>query len=275
MELYILNGEVYKNDTNTISPTSQAFMFGYGLFETLKISKGQILFLDEHLKRLEDGCKILDLALNTERSKIIEDSYRLLEFNNISDGVLKVLYAKNGCENYLVLTTRENSYTRDDYEKGFKIMFSDLKRNQDSILTFIKSNNYIENLIAKEKSKKLGFDEVLFLNTDDFVCEGAVSNVFWIKRNIVYTPSVECGLLPGIVREKVLVVLKRLGLEVKTGEFTRDDIMNCNQAFITNSVMDIMPVSQIEDNTFRIDENSLVSKIIKEYNDLVGEEYEQ
>lgn len=272
--MYILNGEVYRNDVNTISPTSQAFMFGYGLFETLKVSKGQILFFDEHLKRLEEGCKILNLDLNTQTSRIIEDSYRLLEFKNIKDGVLKVLYAKNGCENYLLLTTRENPYTESDYEKGFKIMFSDLKRNQDSILTFIKSNNYMENLLAKEKSAKLGFDEVIFLNTDDFVCEGAVSNIFWIKEDIIYTPSVECGLLPGIVREKVLIVLERLGFKVEIGKFNKEDIINCDEAFITNSVMDIMPVSQIEASTFIIDENSLVSKIINEYNDLIGEDYE-
>lgn len=272
--MYILNGEIYRNEMNTVSPISQAFMFGYGLFETLKVLDGQILFFDEHLKRLEEGCKTLNLTLNTELSEIIEDSHRLLELKNMRDGVLKISYAKNGQDNYLVLTTRENTYSKSDYEKGFKVMFSSVKRNQYSILTFVKSNNYMENMIEKERSKQLGFDEILFLNTNDFLCEGAVSNLFWIKDNIAYTPNVDCGLLPGIVREKVIIALKRLGLEVEIGEFTKDDLLNCDEIFITNSVMDIMPVSQIEEQMFILKENSLTSKIVEEYKKLVGEQYE-
>ena len=271
--MYILNGEIYRNQVNTVSPISQAFMFGYGLFETLKVIDGQILFFDEHLKRLEEGCETLNLHLNIKLSKIIEDSYRLLKLKNMRNGVLKISYARSEPNNYLVLTTRENTYDQDDYEKGFKVMFSKVKRNQHSILTFIKSNNYMENIIEKEKSKKLGFDEILFVNTDDFLCEGAVSNIFWIKENTVYTPNVECGLLPGIVREKTVVAIKRLGLEVRIGEFTKRDLLNCDEVFITNSVMDIMRVSKIEEKEFKLKENSLTNKITQEYKKLIGEQY--
>lgn len=272
--MYILNGKVYEDDEQTISPTSQAVMFGYGLFETLKVLNGKILFFDEHFDRLRSGCKALKMILHTEKSGIESDCYRLLKLKNIKNGVLKVLYAKNTDGNYLLLTTRENSYTEEYYSKGFKLIFSDQKRNQHSILTFIKSNNYMENILAKELVSEIGFDEVIFTNTDNHLAEGSVSNIFWIKNEIIYTPCIECGLLPGIVREKVLICVKRLGLEVKVGKFNREDIMDSDEVFITNSLMDIMPVCIIEDKYFEIDQYSITAEIICEYNKLIGEEYE-
>lgn len=272
--MYILNGEVYQDKDKTISPTSQGFMFGYGLFETLKVLNGKILFFDEHFTRLESGCQTLKLTLHTERSKVEDDCYKLLKLKSMENGVLKILYAKDADENYLLLTTRANSYTEEDYLKGFSLMFSKYKRNQHSLLTFIKSNNYMENLLAKQEASELGFDEVIFLNVENHLSEGSISNIFWIKDGVVHTPSVDCGLLPGIVRDKVLISLKRLGLQIKVGKFNKADIVNADETFITNSVMDIMPVFRIEDKRFKIQKKSLTKQIICEYNKLIGEEYE-
>ena len=272
--MYILNSIVYENDEKTISPLSQAMMFGYGLFETLKVSNGKILFFDEHFDRFQSGCKILKLNFHKNKSEVKDDCYRLLKLNSIQNGVLKVLYAKNDDEDYLLLTTRINSYKEEDYLRGFKIMISEVKRNQYSVLTFIKSNNYMENILSKQEASESGFDEVIFLNLDDYLAEGSVSNIFWIKGDIVYTPSIECGLLPGIVREKVIRSLDKLDLTVKFGMFTIDDITNADEVFVTNSVMDIMPVCQIEKKLFNIEEASITQRITKEYEKLIREKNE-
>ena len=273
--MYILNGKIYKNNEGTIAPTSQAFMFGYGVFETLKVLKGKILFMEEHLERLEKGCRTLNISLNEEKSKIVEDSYKLLKTKNIENGVLRISYSKGEDENYLVVSTRESSYKKEDYERGFNITFSKLRKNENSILTYIKSNNYIENLFAKQVANERGFDEMLFLNTEENIAEGTSSNVFWIKDNIVYTPSIECGLLAGVVRQQVLRSLEGLRVKVRIGKFTKEDIMNSDEVFLTNSVMDIMPVSKIEDKTFNIGENTLTRDIINRYKELIGEESER
>lgn len=273
--MYILNGIVYEINEKTINPLSQGFMFGYGLFETLKILDGKILFLNEHIRRLEESIVELRLKLDINKTNLVSDAYKLIEINKIKDGVLKVSYVKNNDKNYLLLTTRENSYSDSDYEKGFKLMFSETKRNENSILCFLKTNNYLENLLAKEIASERGFDECLFLNTKDFISEGSVSNIFWVKDNVVYTPSVECGILPGIVRGKVLECIKRLDIRVKIGEFTKENLLDSKEVFITNSVMDIMPVSLIEETSFTLDERGITTKLTNEYNILIGEHYEQ
>ena len=269
--MYILNGRVYKTEENTVSPLSESFMFGYGLFETLKVLNGKILFLEEHIDRLINGCKTLKLPLKDPKKDIELDCYKLLELNQVKNGVLKILYSKNKDKEYLLLTTRHNPYTEDNYKSGFKVMFSDIKRNQHSIIAFIKSNNYMENLLAKQIGLENGYDEVIFLNTDGFIAEGSASNIFWIKNRQVFTPSKECGLLPGIVRDKVILASKQLDLKVNIGKFVKKDILNADEVFITNSIMDIMPISNIEKKVYNIRENDITKKIMKSYVSLIGE----
>ncbi|AFS79113.1 aminodeoxychorismate lyase PabC [Gottschalkia acidurici 9a] len=269
--MYILNGSVYKTEENTVSPLSESFMFGYGLFETLKVLNGKILFLEEHIDRLISGCKTLKLTLKDSKKNIELDCYKLLELNQVKNGVLKILYSKNRDKEYLLLTTRHNPYTEENYKNGFKMMFSDIKRNQHSILAFIKSNNYMENLLAKQVGAENGYDEVIFLNTDGFIAEGAASNIFWIKSGNVFTPSTECGLLPGIVRDKVILISQKLDLKINIGKFSKGDILDADEVFITNSVMEIMPISNIGKKVYNIRENNITKNIIKSYIKLIGE----
>lgn len=272
--MYILNGTIHKNNEKTVSPLSQAFMFGYGLFETLKVKNGQIIFFDEHMNRLKSGAEILRLKLDRELDDILKDCMKVIQFKELSHGVLKISLVKDISGDSLLVTCRENTYKSDDYLRGFKTEFSDMKRNNHSLLVTVKTNNYLENILEKQKSAERGFDEVLFLNTDNSVAEGAVSNVFWMKDETVYTPCESCGILPGIVREKVILCLKRLGIELKKGEFTKDELLEADEVFLTNSVMDIMPVCAIEDKEFLITKDSLTMRITKEYNLLIGETYE-
>lgn len=272
--MYILNGKIQKTSDKTVSPLSQAFMFGYGLFETLKVVDGEILFFSEHINRLRRGTDILKLKLNWKCDDIFSDCKRLIELNKVVDGVLKLTFAKHDTEDYLFLTTRENSYKSEDYKRGFKMMFSEFRRNKHSLLVSVKSNNYLENIIEKKKASELGFDEILFLNTEGHIAEGAVSNVFWIKGNTVFTPSISCGLLPGIVREKILFCIDRLNMRVSVGEFEKSDMLNAEEVFITNSIMNIMPVSSIEDKEFSVVENSVTRQITDNYKKLIGEAHE-
>lgn len=268
--MYILNGKMLK-DEESISPLSEGFMFGYGVFETLKIIEGKIIFFDDHLERLIKGCETLGIKVEVSHQQIKKDSYRLLKANDMKNDVLKILYSKNKDDVYLLLTTRQNPYTEEDYKKGFKLTISDIRRNQHSILPYIKSNNYIENLIENKKAKEKGFNEVIFLNTDNFMAEGSVSNIFWIKDGEVFTPSVDCGLLPGIVREKVILCSNNIGLKVNEGKFSEEELIKSDEVFITNSIMDIMPVSSILNNEYSINENNITKSIIESYNRILGE----
>ena len=110
------------------------------------------------------------------------------------------------------------------------------------MLCYIKSTNYIENIIEKNKAKEDGFKDVLFLNENGYLSETSCANIFIVKNDKIYTPKVSCGLLNGIIR---MWVVKNFPV-IET-ELTLDDLKNADEVFITNSLMGIMQVKKFED----------------------------
>jgi 4-amino-4-deoxychorismate lyase len=116
----------------------------------------------------------------------------------------------------------------------------------------------MDNLLEREAAGKQGFHEVLFLNMREELAEGSATNVFFIKNQKILTPSVECGLLNGIIRQWVLK-----NYEVTEGRYSLEKLLDCEGAFVTNSLMGIMPVACLEDYSMR--NSTIVSDIRYEY----------
>ncbi|RKD29156.1 hypothetical protein BET03_06205 [Thermohalobacter berrensis] len=247
-------------------------MYGYGLFETIKAYNGKPIFLDEHIIRLINGCKSLDLKLEIDSKRIKKICNEVIKANNINYGAIKIVYTANKGSYYFIVTTRKISYKKEDYLKGFRLCFSDIKRNPYSPLTYIKSNNYMTNIIARNKALKRGYNEVIFLNVMDELCEGSISNIFFVKEGIIHTPLIECGLLSGITRQKIIDIANNLNLKIEIGRYRKEDILSAEEIFITNSLMDIMPVSRVEDIEFSMDKNEISRLLIREYKNKLKED---
>ncbi len=263
--MYIsFNGEIIESDEANVSPISEGLMYGYGLFETIKIHGGKMHFFKEHIDRFIHGCNILNIKLKFKSDIIGEYCSDLIQKNNILDGGVRISYTKNTNDGYLLITTRENHYKEETYQRGFKICFSDMKRNPESLLVGIKSNNYLENILSFRKAKENGFDEVIFLNVYEKISEGSLSNIFFVKNNTIYTPDLACGILPGILRENVINIIKCLGLKLEIGQYEKKELYDADEIFITNSLMEIMPVSQLENNKFDLQKNLVTRRIMVE-----------
>ncbi|WP_026476859.1 aminotransferase class IV [Alkaliphilus transvaalensis] len=269
--MYIsINGRIIAEDESKISPTSEGFMFGYGAFETLKFTNNKIYFLKEHYQRIKKASEELRLPLSYDYSEVETFAYRLIEKNKMQCGALKINYAKNKDDYYLILTLRENNYNEETYKRGFKICFTSLQRNPYSLLTYIKSNNYMENLIVRQQGLENGFDEVIFKNIHGDLCEGTISNLFFIRSDELYTPKTECGLLAGIMREKVLEIALKEGIKINVGCFKKEDLLKADEVFLTNSLMEIMPVVQLEEKKFNLKNNKMTQMMmekLKRYRD--------
>ncbi|MCB2291044.1 aminotransferase class IV [Clostridium sp. CS001] len=237
------------------------FFFGKGAFETILV-KEKPVFLEEHIKRLNSGLGTLGI----NKTITEEEVYTEIENLHCRNCVLKIMVS----EKNTIFTTREVTYKPSDYEQGFSIGLSEVRRNAHANLTYVKSFNYVENIIERDKIISRGHNEALFLNTEGFISEGAVSNIFFIENGVIFTPKVKCGLLPGIIREFVLRSSLDMGFKIQEGEFTLDRLMEAQGVFITNSIMGIMKVVKIEDKV--INENSVVSEI-KGYYDRYVESY--
>ena len=240
------------------------FFFGRGVFETILVKEKPIL-LREHIRRLNSGLNTL--CVNKE---ITEAEINIATQNlNCKNCVLKIMVS----EKNTLFNTREVPYKCSDYEKGFDLGTSEVRRNAFSNLTYVKSFNYVENIIERDKIIKKGYDEAIFLNTEGFLSEGAVSNIFFIKNGIICTPKIKCGLLPGIIRDFVIRNSLFIGFVVQEGEFTLKELMEADGVFITNSIMGIMKVRAIDGKL--VNESTIVSKIKRYYDKYVQNYNEQ
>lgn len=153
-------------------------------------------------------------------------------------------------ENILFLT-RENHYGPADYEKGFRLAYSKVRRNETSPLTYRKSLNYGDCILEKRAVRGTEIQEPIFLNTRGEIAEGATSNIFFVKDGILYTPEVDSGLLP---RNSAPLgcwkTLKKRENRWWNGG-SADDVKDFEECFVTNSLMGIMPVTALGEVEFR------------------------
>lgn len=231
--MVIVNGQIKGEDFTLLD---SGFYFGLGLFETMKVIN-KPLFLMQHIYRLNSGLAKLGISRKIEEGYVLE----CIRKYNIQNCVLKLVVT----EENIIVTTRQIPYMPEDYNRGFTLKVSDIRRNPYSHTAYVKSLNYTDNLIEMKKAKEEGFNEVLFLNTGGKIAEGSTSNIFFIKDDKIFTPNIQCGILNGIVREWVLTNFK-----VQEGSFSLEDILTAEEVFITNSVIGIMKVTAINDSKF-------------------------
>lgn len=225
--------QIIYNEDNIL--LDEGSFFGKGVFETILWLKKPI-FLEQHIKRLKEGMKVLGLE-SLEEKLLLEFLDKLPVENK---GVKIMITPLN-----IVISTRNIPYNEEIYAKGMKLKISKVLKNSTSALSYIKSTCYIENLMEKSKAINVGFDDALFINEKGYITETSCSNIFLIKNNRILTPRRENGLLSGIIREWVIENYKVLEKNI-----TIKDLMEANEVFITNSLMGIMKIKQIDNFTY-------------------------
>lgn len=232
----------------------QGYFFGIGAFETVAVEEGNPIFLKEHYERLFRTMEFLNLQLSTDE---LEDKVgKVLEepFMNTGRKVLKI----TASEKNLLVTTRENTYDEKQYKKGFTADFSSVRRNETSPFTYHKTLNYGDCLREKHLSHERGMDEPVFLNTKGMIAEGATTNVFFVKNGDIFTPSVECGLLPGIMRDYIC-----RENQVWEKDIYPEEIKEFEEMFLTNSLLGVMPVVTL--GKYRFPSRAVGQRLLETY----------
>ncbi|SMB99545.1 hypothetical protein SAMN00808754_2951 [Thermanaeromonas toyohensis ToBE] len=229
-----------------INPAEPGFLYGAGLFETIRVEEGIPLFLEEHLKRLTAGAQYLgwqvpDLSTLGQAIKTTISANKVI----LGRARLNLLLGSSG---YHLLVTAQASlpYTPEDYARGYTACISKIRKNHRSPLSAFKTMNYLEYLLAWNEARSRGAQEAILLNLDGFLAEGSRSNLFVVRKGTLFTPNLESGPLPGLVRSRVLKLAARLGLKVKEKPLSPTDLLAGEEAFLTNSLMEIMPLTYVD-----------------------------
>lgn len=249
-----MNGQYMLAEDLKISPFDHGFLYGLGFFETFRTYQGKVLFLGEHYKRLCD-------ALNLYR---IEMPYSLADIEQI---VLELTRQADGRDGYFRLNVSAGEHDiglqPTAYAKPNIIIFRkelpvrkrgeakrarwlNVARNTPEQTVRMKSHHYGNNVLGRFEMESLANEEGIFLTSRGYVSEGITSNVFWVKGDILYTPSVEADILPGITREWVIRIASQLGYRVKQELFKPKEMREASECFVTNSVQELVPISYVE-----------------------------
>lgn len=279
------NGRIVEESEAKIPFLDRGVLFGDGLFETMRLYKGKPFRLDRHLSRFHDACRALGFTLVPSDSEI-RDAVRELYRLNLGEGdaycrltVTGGAYdgsrtlARSGPASSLIVVTPFEPYPGEFYERGMRLIVSEVRRNEGSPLSRLKSTNYLNSLIARQEAKARGADDALMLNNRDVVAEGTASNLFFASQGLIMTPDIECGSLPGITREVVLELCASLGLPVETGFYAVEDVLGAEEVFVTVSTGEIIPVGVVEG--ISIGERCpghLTTRLARAYKDLVKKE---
>ena len=257
-EVIYLNGSLMPSSEASISVSDHGFLYGYGLFETMRAYAGKIFLLERHIKRLMDSAEIIGLSSGLAGIDLRKACQDTLAANGIEDARIRLTVTNGESDGFpwtasdhrptVVITARP--YTplpTEKYEQGIKIGVSAQRRCNQSVTSGIKSTNYLPNVLARTEAAAYGLDEALLLNDDGFIAEGGCSNAFFVKSSRLVTPSLGSGVLPGITRELVIELAEMLGIGVTEGTVGLGTLKNCDESFLTNSTMEIMPVVAVRD----------------------------
>lgn len=242
-EFYYLNGKLAENPL-----FNRALFYGEGVFETFRWKGKKPVFIENHLERLKRSARLLSIPF-PDKKQLIGNIENAVTESNFSDAYVKLCLISEGKSNFAskpdgssVLIVIKN---QPDIKKEFSICVSKLKRNQHSPMNTVKSFNYMENILAKRKAMEKGFDDAVFLNINDEIVETSSCNIFWVRGKSLFTPSVNCGLLPGITRELILDIAGEIGFEVNERKFKLPYLLNSDFAFLTNASAGCIYVSKI------------------------------
>lgn len=253
-----LNEKIVPESKALVSVFDHGFLYGDGIYETLRAYKGLVFKIDEHIERLFRSASMLDLEIPKTHESIRKAVYDTLKANDQNEAVIRITISRGpgpiGLDpglcprpTFVIISNEFREYPKTYYIKGVNIAIVNIRRNFKGALNpQIKSLNFLNNILAKIEAKKRGAYEAVMLDYRGYIAEGTITNIFFIKERTLCTPGLDVGILDGITRRIILDAAIELGIKVKEGHFRQNELYRASEVFISNTTMEVLPVSVID-----------------------------
>lgn len=261
-----LNDRFVRKEEAMVSVFDHGFLYGDGVYETLRSYGDRIFMRDQHLARLRRSAESIGLTIpipETQWPDLLHEAMRRNEVGTDRvDAYLRITVSRGEGEigldpalcprpTVVIMTKALHPPSPALLRDGVALTVAQTRRNLPAALSpQIKSTNFLNNILAKRESITAGTFDSLFLNWRDELTECTISNLFFITSGTVHTPALDCGILDGITRSIVIALAKEEGLPVHEGSYHLPDLQTAEECFLTNTSMEVMPVSRVE--TFTI-----------------------
>ena len=255
-DLVWLDGVLLGRAAARIDPSDRGLLLGDGLFETVLVRHGHAEHLELHLQRLARSADFLAIPLPVDAPGIAVAIEELLAALGLGQDLaaLRITLTRGAGRRGLLPPEEPQSHlllTAVPYhppaQTAFAACIVDIRRNEGSPLSRLKSLNYLDNVLALQQAVAKGADEALLCNNAGAICCASRANVFVIRGRRLQTPPLSDGVLDGIQRHLVLQHAAAAGYDVAEETLMPADLPGIDEAFVTNSLMGLMPLSQIDD----------------------------
>ncbi|HTK88460.1 MAG TPA: aminotransferase class IV [Nitrospiraceae bacterium] len=257
MWIFLNDGFVRKEDA-MVSVFDHGFLYGDGVYETLRAYGGRLFRLRQHLARLRRSASLIGLEVPIVEQDLIAVLQEAMKRNNLTDAYLRITVSRGegaiGLDPRLcarptvvVISLPLQPYPAELFNTGVSLAIMNVRRNLATALPpMIKSLNFLNNILAKQEASRAGAFDGLMLNAEGHITECTTSNIFFVKNRCVHTPSAACGILDGITREIVLSLAREQEFPTEEGRYLPNALLEADECFLTNTTMEIMPVRDID-----------------------------
>ena len=259
-----VNGQVFDQEHAVVSVFDHGFLYGEGVYETLRTYNGQPFLFDRHMRRLRKSAEMLTLGVpitNAEIDARFRETARAAGLGDspaheayirilVTRGVGELSYDPAACPtpSVVVIVKPHVAPPAEVFERGVKVALVEIVRNHPgSVSPLIKSNNLLNNALAMQQAARCGGFEGVMRNYRGELAECTQSNLFIVKSGAALTPPIDAGLLPGITREFLFEIGAEAAIPVREAVLKDTDLLGADEAFLTSSTREVVPIVQVDD----------------------------
>jgi aminodeoxychorismate lyase len=263
-----LNGKFVSEENAKVSVLDRGFLYGDGLFETIRVSRGHLLEWPAHMKRLQAGADFLRIRIPLPPSELLGASQELILQNSVSEALLRITisrgigprgYSPKDAKDSTLTITVHPAQTFARTPPGWKLHVASVRLPANEALAFYKTCNKLPQILAKAEAESAGADEAVLCNTDGFVIEGASSNLFWTAAEQVFTSPLASGVLAGVTRAIVIDEVERMGIKVTEKNNTLETLMSADGIFL--SLSSLILAEAVSINGRNVSKSALTKRI--------------
>lgn len=237
-----LDGQMVKARMELIDSLAPGIVRGKGVFETMRVYNGTVFALQKHFDRLFRGLRLLKIRSPYTKKQWERHLYQTININSLKEARIRLAVWREGGKLRIAIVCQDVKNDRPRKGRsGFKAMISSVRRKKTRYSN-IKSMDYLCFREAFKEAEGQGFDEAILLNNRGEVVEGSRTNVFYVKKGILYTPAVKYGCLNGITRQIVLQCARQLKILSRVTVVSPQKLIRSDEAFVTNSLVGVVPL---------------------------------
>jgi len=248
-----VKGRIVPVGDAAVSIADRGFLYGDGLFETMRVKGGQCVRLDRHLARLTAGARVLGIEELPDEQALAKAISSVLDANGMQDARVRLTVTRGvtagpgilaGTAGPPTIVITANDLPSAEPEPA-RVIISSIRRDELSPLSSIKSLNYLPGILAIREAQAAGADDAILLNTAGNVAEGTVGNLFLVNGSTLMAPSLDQGVLPGTVRAAVIELASEIGLEVVERAVSPGELAGADELFFTNAIQLARPIREL------------------------------